>query len=83
MKQKDFALIVLIAGISMFVSFFASRALFSSGEKREQKAEVVDVISTDFVLPDSKYFNTDSIDPTQLITIGGGQNQNPFNGKPQ
>lgn len=83
MKQKDYALIVLIAGISVFVSFFASRALFSSGDKREQKAEVVDVISTDFVLPDSKYFNTNSIDPTQLITIGGGQNTNPFNGKTQ
>lgn len=83
MKQKDVALIILIAAISAFASFFASRALFSSGDKHTQKAEVVDVISTDFALPDSKYFNSSSIDPTQLITIGGDQNKNPFNGKAQ
>lgn len=83
MKQKDIALIILIAGIAAFMSFFASKLLFQSGDKLQQKAEVVDVISTDFKSPDAKYFNSTSINPTQLITIGGDNNTNPFNGKNQ
>jgi hypothetical protein len=83
MKQKDIALIIVIVAIAAFISFFVSRLLFQSGDKRAQKAEVVDVISTDFELPSTKYFNDKSIDPTQLITIGGSNNQNPFNSKNQ
>jgi hypothetical protein len=80
MKQKDVALVIMVVGIAAFVSFFASGLLFQSGDKREQKAEVVDVITTDFQPPSDKYFNEDSIDPTQLIKIGGNNNENPFNG---
>jgi len=83
MKQKDIALIIMIAAIAAFASFFVSRMLFQSGDKRQQKAEVVDVISTDFQPPSAKYFNSASINPTQLIKIGGSDNPNPFNGKNQ
>ena len=83
MKQKDIALIILIAGIAAFASFFISRSLFASGTKRSQQAEVVDKISTEFTQPSNKYFNQKSIDPTQLIKIGGSKNNNPFNGKKQ
>lgn len=81
MKQKDVALIVLIAALAAFVSFFLSRMLFQSGDKREQKAEIVDVITTDFTTPSGEYFNSKSINPTQLIKIGDSNNENPFNGK--
>lgn len=83
MKQKDLALIIMVAAIAAFISFFASRLLFQSGGNRQQKAEVVDAISTDFQPPSSKYFNAKSIDPTQLITIGNSNNNNPFNGSNQ
>lgn len=83
MKQKDLALIILIAGVAAFASFFASKALFASGNKRDQKAEKVELISTEFALPDSKYFNTKSINPTQTIRIGDDKNDNPFNTKDQ
>jgi hypothetical protein len=73
----------MIAAIAAFVSFFVSKLLFQSGDKREQKAEIVDVINTDFQAPSSKYFNAQSIDPTQLIKIGDSNNSNPFNGKNQ
>ena len=78
MKQKDIALIILVAGIAGVVSFFASRAIFASSGSRQQQAEVVDAITTDFVKPSSKYFNANSIDPTQLIQIGNNNNSNPF-----
>ncbi len=83
MKQKDIAVIILVAVIAGAASFFLSRLLFESGDKRQQKAEIVDVISTEFNQPDTKYFNSKAVNPTQLIRIGNNNNDNPFNGKGQ
>lgn len=80
MKQKDFALVAVIAIVSGVVSFLASGWIFAKPADREMKAEKVDVITSDFPLPDSKYFNAQSIDPTQLIEIGDSANPNPFAG---
>jgi hypothetical protein len=78
MKQKDIALIAVIAIISGVISFLVSGWLFAKPADREQKAEKVDVITSEFSLPDSKYYNANSIDPTQLIEIGDSENPNPF-----
>lgn len=78
MKQKDIALIVVVAIVAGVISVFASRFIFASGTDRQQKAEVVDAVSTDFIKPSDKYFNANSIDPTRLIEIGESNNQNPF-----
>ncbi len=83
MKQKDIAVIIVVVAVAAFASFFLSRMLFQSGDKREQKYEVVDVITTEFNLPSTDYFNDKSINPTQLIRIGDNNNQNPFNQKAQ
>lgn len=83
MKQKDIALIIIIAAVSGFASFFLSRYLFATPQNRQQQAAVVDKITTEFPQPDHKYFNTDSIDPTQLIQVGDHDNTNPFNGAGQ
>lgn len=83
MKQKDIALIAVIVIISGMLSFFVSHLLFAPPKNRQQKVEVVDLITTDFSLPSNKYFNTQSIDPTQLILIGNSSNLTPFNGSGQ
>jgi len=83
MKQKDIALIIVIVAVSGIISFLASRWIFARPADRQQKAEVVDVITSDFPLPDSKYFNAQSVDPTQLIQIGNSSNPNPFGGGSQ
>lgn len=80
MKQKDIALIIVLAVCSAVVSFVVSGWLFGKSGERQQKAEVVDVISSDFSLPDTQYFNSNAIDPTQLIQIGDANNPNPFGG---
>jgi hypothetical protein len=82
MKQKDIALIAILAIVSGTLSLFVSRALFNSQKDRQQKVEIVDVITSDFPAPPAKYFNAASVDPTQLIQIGGSNNPNPFNAKP-
>lgn len=83
MKQKDIALIIVIVFISGVASFFISNALFASPKDRDQKVEKVEAITADFPTPDKKYFNSQSIDPTQLIQIGESTNPNPFNGATQ
>jgi hypothetical protein len=83
MKQKDIALIIVIAFISGVVSFVVSGKIFVTPNNRQQQAEVVDKIDPTFQTPDKKYFNSGSIDPTQSTTIGNDNNQNPFNGSGQ
>lgn len=80
MKQKDVAMIIVIAFISAVVSFVVSNKLFVTPSNRAQQVEVVDPIQANFQNPDKKYFNASSIDPTQTSTIGNGSNDNPFNG---
>ena len=78
MKQKDIAIIIAVVFVSGLLSYFVSNALFSSSEKLQTTVEVVEPITADFPQPDDQYFNEQSINPTQTITIGDGQNQQPF-----
>jgi hypothetical protein len=79
MKQKDIALIAVIAVVSGVASLIISGKVFVTPENREQKVEVVDVISADFDKVDPQYFNPQSINPAQVIEIGDNNNPNPFN----
>lgn len=83
MKQKDIALIIVIAFISAVVSFLVSGKLFVTPSNRQVQVEIVDPINASFQTPDSKYFNSNSIDPAPNTQIGAGNNQNPFNGASQ
>ena len=78
MKQKDVAFIITVVFISGVISFVVSDKLFTTPKSRQQKVETVDKITSEFSVPDSTYFNKNSIDPTQLIQIGNNNNQNPF-----
>lgn len=81
MKQKDITLILVVVFVSGVLSVVVSRMIFGSPANREQKAEIVEEIKPQFSPPPAKYFNANSINPTQLITIGGEPNPNPFNNK--
>lgn len=81
MKQNDIVLIVLIAVISAVFSFLVSNKIFVTPANRQQAVEVVDKINPQFQKPSTKYFNSNSIDPTFNSQIGTGNNQNPFSGQ--
>ncbi len=81
MKQKDILLIVVLSIISGVVALLLSQVVFASKSDKQQTAEVVDVITSDFPDPPKKYFNADSVDPTQLIQIVDNNNTNPFKNK--
>ncbi len=78
MQQKDLPLILIVVFISCVFSFLLSNFLFTSPDNRQEKVEVVTPIVSTFSQPDKKYFNEQSIDPTQLITIGSDNNNAPF-----
>lgn len=78
MKQKDIAMIIIVAFVSAVIAFVVSNWLFGGQKSGEQTAEVIDVISGDFSQPPEKYFNANSVNPTKLIEIGGETNPNPF-----
>lgn len=78
MKQKDIILIAGVVVITGVASFFLSNVLVGNPKKTKQRVEVVEKITSDFQKPDSKYFNSNSIDPTQPISIGDNNNPKPF-----
>ncbi len=77
MKQKDILTIAVVVFVSAIASFFITGKVIVASSGR-QTAPVVDVINATFTQPDNKYFNKNSIDPTQLIQIGTSTNPNPF-----
>lgn len=83
MKQKDLILVIVMVFIGAVISFVVSRWLFASPKNTKQSAEIVDVIGPEFTNPSSRYFNANSVNPTQQIEIGGSSNPNPFNSNPQ
>ncbi|HSX43106.1 MAG TPA: hypothetical protein VLF59_03410 [Candidatus Saccharimonadales bacterium] len=78
MKQKDVAIIIVVAFVSGIGSFLISNKLFVSPDNRKQKAEVVDSIDASFQTPSKTYFNSSSIDPTQTSALGDSSNSDPF-----
>ncbi len=78
MKQKDIILIAAVVLITGVITFFIGNLVFAPPKDRKEKVEVVEKITADFQKPDTKYFNTGSIDPTQPITIGDNNNPQPF-----
>ena len=79
MKQKDILLIGVIVVVAAVFALLFSNLVISSPKNRSEKVEIVDAITSEFNLPDSKYFNDQSIDPTKIIKIGNNANTKPFN----
>lgn len=83
MKQKDLVLILVMVFISAIIAFVVSGQIFGSPKNKQQTAEKVEAITPEFPPLPAKYFNGTSINPTQLITIGGNPNPSPFNNQAQ
>ncbi|MDB5185910.1 MAG: hypothetical protein JWL85_433 [Candidatus Saccharibacteria bacterium] len=79
MKQKDLMLIIVIGIVSAVFSILISNATIGSQKHRKQQVEVVEPITAQFSEPDKRYFNGQSVNPTQLIQIQNNTNSKPFN----
>jgi hypothetical protein len=76
MKQKDLVTIIFISLIAAAFSFLVSNLLFGGVKTYSLTAPEVTPITDQFTLPNSLYFNGNSVDLTQIITIGNAPSKN-------
>lgn len=72
MKKSDIAMIVLIASVSILVSFFATRAIFGETSSENVKVKTVEKINASIVEPDPAIFNENAINPAVEVQVGSG-----------
>jgi hypothetical protein len=76
MKKTDLAMIILIASISIVVSYLSVKAIpalqFDSEPAVVKKMNEIPANYDDYQ-PDPDYFNEDAINPTVEVFIGDGE----------
>lgn len=78
MKRNEVALILVIVGLVVLVTYSAANALFGQAALQPTNVKKADLIGTSVVTPDPAVFNKDAINPAVTITIGDQANQQPF-----
>lgn len=81
MKKNDIAILILIASITLVISYLLVKALFGSPQDQKTTVETVEPITATIVEPSPRIFNKDAINPTVVIQIGNPSNQQPFSGQ--
>lgn len=79
MKQKDLSILLVSILVGVTLSYIVAKVVINKSSNLDQQTVTVPVITTEFQAPSSKYFNSNSIDPTQIINIAPSNNQNLFN----
>lgn len=76
MKKTDVAMIVLIASMSVFVSYFVANSLpFLTASSKPVTVKTADAIIDKIEEPDASVFNVQAINPTVEVIIGGSAQQ--------
>ena len=78
LRQKDYIPLAIALFAAILLSIISDKYFFSRPSAGTE-VDVVPVIHTVFPKPPSQYFNSQSIDPTQLINISQNNSQQPFN----
>jgi peroxiredoxin len=79
MKQKDLTFLIVSIFIGITLSIIVAKLVINTSSNIQQQVVVVPSITTNFQQPNTKYFNSNAIDPTQIINIAPSNNQNLFN----
>ena len=80
MKKSDIAMIILIAAVSMMIAYFAAQAILGNVQNESVQVKTIDRITTEVEEPDSSVFNSNAINPTVEVIIGGGQSDDSDQG---
>lgn len=74
MKKSDIAMVVLIASVSVMISFvIANQISFLKPPQKGEDVKTIEKINPDVASPDTSVFRADAINPTVQTVIGGGQ----------
>ena len=72
MKKSDLAMIVLIVAVSVLLSYFVAKGIIGDVGNQSARVKTIEPISAQLVEPSPKVFNSNAINPTVEVTIGGG-----------
>jgi hypothetical protein len=71
MKKADVAMIILIASVSILVAYFVAKAVLGDVKEQTVQVKVAEKITAEVEKPDPEVFNTNAINPTVEVIIGG------------
>jgi len=71
MKKTDIAMIILIASVSVLVSFFVAKSIFGDSYNGNVKVKTIDKIDSSIIEPSSDIFNKNAINPAVQVQISG------------
>ena len=71
MKKTDIAMIILIAGFSVLISYLVINSLAQGGfSEQTYEVKTTEPISNEYIKPSDEIFNKDAINPTVQVNIG-------------
>lgn len=71
MKKTDIAMIILIALLSTMTAYFVANSLAGDMVNEPVKVKTISSISSDVPEPNKDVFNSNAINPTVEVIIGG------------
>lgn len=71
MKKSDIATIVLIASISVMLSFFIAKSIFGDVYNGSATVKTIEPITSEVIEPNKDIFKENAINPTIPIDIVG------------
>lgn len=71
MKKADIAMIILIASISVLVSYFVAKSFFGDVYSGTAKVKTIDKIDSTIEDPSPEIFNKNAINPAVQVQING------------
>lgn len=72
MKKTDLAMIVLIASVSILISFFVTKALFGGAANAPTEYQTIDRINPDLGEVNTSIFNENAINPAVEVQLTPG-----------
>lgn len=71
MKKADIAMIILIASVSILVSYFVAKSFFGEAYSGTAKVKTIDAIDSSITEPSPDIFNKNAINPAVQVQING------------
>lgn len=72
MKKTDFAMIILIATVTILVAFFVTKSILGEQATEEVTVQTIDKIDSTVTEPDPAIFNEQAINPAVEVQITPG-----------
>jgi hypothetical protein len=78
MKSKDKFTLIAIAVFSGVASIILSGMFIGGDGNKDQTVEVITPITAELQVLPTEYYNSNAVNPTQTIEIGGENTRQPF-----